>query len=139
MKSLKTLSKLIATRTFSVNIKTDAMNSDQIDSSLHARCRRQFVGVFPADRLPVRLPAKRPLRFDNTNRHNQPGKHWIAIYLGRNSRGAYFDSFGQPPPPMFLRYLNSLSTSWTTNNRQLQSAASRFSGNIVFSFVSILV
>jgi len=130
---------LIATRTFSLIIKTDAMNSDQIDYSLHAQCCRQFVGVFSGV-LPARLPARRPLLFVcNTDRHDKPGKQWIAIYLERNSRGEYFDSFGQPPPPMFLRYLNSLSTSWTTNNRQLQSAASRFSGSIVFSFVSILV
>src|SRR5271163_165042 len=103
------------------------MNTTEIDYALHARCRGQFVGVFAADRLPRRLPSRRPLLLVcNTDRYDQEGKHWIVIYLAINSRGEYFDSFGQSPPPAFVRYMNGLCTSWIMNSRQLQSAASRF-------------
>ena len=72
---------------------------------------------------------KRPLLLVcNTDPHDQPGKHWIAMYVDGNSRGEYFDSLGEPPPTLFKNYLNRTCASWITNSRQLQSAASRFCG-----------
>ena len=111
------------------------MNTDQIDYALHARCRGQFIGVFPADRLPARLPTRRPLLMVcNTDPHYRRGTHWIAIYLGSNSRGEYYDSFGQAPPPVFERYMNKLCTSWIINDRQPQSAACPFCGQYCISY-----
>ena len=105
------------------------MNSTEIDSILRRRCRGQFMGVFAIDRLPARLPGKRPLMLVcNTDKHDRPGKHWIDIYVSRDSKGEYFDSFGEPPPPTFKHYLDRICTQWITNDRQLQSAASRFCG-----------
>lgn len=106
------------------------MDSTEIDRLLRARCRGQFVGVFAVDRLPLRLPPKRPLLIVcNTDPHDRPGKHWIVLYVDRNSRGEFFDSLHQPAPLTIKNYLNKICTSWSTNTRQIQSAASRFCGH----------
>ena len=100
------------------------MDSDGIDRLLRSRCCGQFVGVFAADRLPARLSSKRPLLLVcNTDRHDRAGRHWVVIYLGRDSsRGEYFDSLNQLPPTTFKNSLDRLCTLWITNGRQLQSA-----------------
>ncbi len=33
----------------------------------------------------------------NTNDGDEPGEHWIALYLVANIRGEYFCSYGLPP------------------------------------------
>lgn len=53
-------------------------------------------GVYPADRVPWTW-SKPCAIVINTDNHNQPGCHWVAIYLNRNGHGVYFDSFGLPP------------------------------------------
>jgi len=107
----------------------NAMNSTDLDRLLRAPCRGHFVGVFAADRLPLHLPSRRLLMLVcNTDPHDRPGKHWIVIYADRDLRGEYFDSLGEPPPATFVRYMNRMCSTWITNDRQLQSAASRFCG-----------
>ncbi|XP_063988203.1 uncharacterized protein LOC135168189 isoform X1 [Diachasmimorpha longicaudata] len=52
--------------------------------------------VYPADCVSWTWP--RPCAIIiNTDNHNQAGSHWVAVYLGSNGRGMYFDSFGMPP------------------------------------------
>ena len=106
------------------------MNSSQIDLILRARCRQSFLGVFACDRLPSRLPPRRPLMMVcNTDPHTLPGRHWIAIYIGEDSRAEIFDSLHDTPPSqIFVTYLNRSCRSWTSNSKQLQSAATRFCG-----------
>src|SRR6266581_5462379 len=106
------------------------MNTNEINRVLHARCRGTFLGTFASDRLPGRLPSRRPLFLVvNTDPQSRPGEHWVAIYIGRDSRGEYFDSLCQPTPRKFASYLDKCCTSWGTNSRQLQSGASRFCGH----------
>ena len=107
------------------------MNSAEITRILRKRCRDQFVGVFAYDRLPKSLPPRRPLfMVCNTDPHHKPGRHWIVIYLGRDSLGEFFDSLNQPiVASRFVTYLEKHCKRWTRNNRQLQSVASRFCGN----------
>ena len=108
------------------------MNSDEIRDVLLPKCRGQFLGVFPCDRLPRVLPNRRPLFIvANTDPHDKPGEHWIAMYFGRNAKGEYFDSLGQPAPLIFKRYLNRYCKSWKTVGRQLQSAISFYCGHYV--------
>jgi len=33
----------------------------------------------------------------NTDSSDKPGQHWIAISIGSNGKGKYFDSYGLPP------------------------------------------
>ena len=106
------------------------MNSVEIDRILRSRCRQLFLGVFPKDRLPDRLPAKRPLLLVcNTDPSRRPGEHWIVLYIGANARGEYFDSLGQPPDRHFKLYLDKYCAEWLRNERQLQSAVTRFCGH----------
>ena len=105
------------------------MNADAINNVLRARCRG-FLGVFAADRLPSRLPPTRPiLLVANIDAHDKPGQHWVALYIGRDSRGEYFDSLAQKPIDRFKRYLDRFCNSWIQNERQLQSAVSYFCGH----------
>lgn len=111
------------------------MDSNDIRKILRAKCRTTFVGVYASDRLPARLPARRPiLLVANTDPHFKPGQHWIAIYFGRDNRGEYFDSLGRPPSEIFRRYMDRMCVVWTREDRQLQSAASRFCGHYAIFF-----
>jgi len=105
------------------------MNSKQIDDVLRAKCRGQFYGVFPIDKLPRVLVAERPLILVcNTQPHDRVGEHWIALSISDKSVGYYFDSFGRRPPREIELFMNRNCSKWSFNDRQLQSAASRFCG-----------
>lgn len=59
--------------------------------------KRVFCGVYPRDRLPRRIP-KRPAAYViNTDPHNKPGEHWLALFFDRRGGVEYFDSYGFPP------------------------------------------
>ena len=103
------------------------MNSQKIKSLLSKRCGRTFLGVFPIDRLPDILPPRRPLLLVcNTAKHDQPGDHWIVLYI--DIRGEYFDSFGRSPEPTFQLYLDKYCNSYIFNDKVLQSVLSAFCG-----------
>lgn len=57
---------------------------------------KHFVGVFPADRIPEvkEIPASFVV---NTDRHDEPGTHWVAIILKPGQKVVYFDPLGFPP------------------------------------------
>jgi len=104
------------------------MNGSDIKTILSKRIRSTFLGVFAIDRLPLKLPSRRPLLLVcNTDKHDRPGKHWIVLYI--NHVGEYFDSLGQEIPRTFELYLNRNCNSFVYNNRQLQSSVSQFCGH----------
>ena len=106
------------------------MNTRELFHHLAKRCQGLLLGIFPADGLPQRLPTKRPLLLVcNTDPHHRPGEHWIAMFLGDDGSGEYFDSFGRPPLPIFRKFLDRNCSSWTFNKEQLQSILSRFCGH----------
>jgi len=98
------------------------MNTEEIDHVL--RRAKDFDGVFSADNLPEN-PC---LLVVNTDPASQPGRHWVCMSM-KDGYGEYFDSFGRPPTANFERYLNRHCSSWTFNDRQLQSVISRFCGH----------
>lgn len=53
----------------------------------------------------------------NTHNSNQPGEHWVAIYLN-GSTAVYFDSYGRPPFDEILtfmkKYSNKIVHIWNT-------------------------
>ena len=104
------------------------MDGAKIEKLLRKRCGKTFLGVFAIDRLPGRLPSRRPLLLVcNTDPHDRPGEHWIAMYI--DTRGEYFDSFGEEPRKTFELYLNKHCNIWTRNDRALQSVLSSFCGH----------
>jgi len=109
------------------------MNSSKIKNLLAKRCGKTFLGVFAADRLPSRLPARRPLLLVcNTAPHNNSGEHWIALFI--DVKGQYFDSFGSPPQKIFRLYLEKFFNSFTFNDKMLQSIISYHCGHFVIFY-----
>lgn len=105
------------------------MDTNRIESTLNRKCGERFMGVYPCDRLPATLPSTRPILIvGNTDRHDRPGKHWIAMKID-DKRGEYFDSFAQPPPTVFKNFMNKHCDSWIQNDHQLQSITSAYCGH----------
>lgn len=59
--------------------------------------KRYFIGCFASDQLPIVTNHSKPFCFIvNTDKSDQPGSHWIAVFVRRYN--AYvFDSFGTVP------------------------------------------
>ena len=55
--------------------------------------KKSFLGFFPRDKLP-RITTYPSSLIVNTDKHNQKGEHWLAIYIGKNINCEFFDSFG---------------------------------------------
>lgn len=74
------------------------MNSSEIHTVLSRDpvSTRYFAGVFPSDRIPIirNLPCAIVL---NTDKHNEKGSHWLAIYIQDEKTLEFFYSFGLPP------------------------------------------
>lgn len=102
------------------------MNTRDIERILQ-RYAPLFRGVFSCDTLPS---SGRGLMVSNTDPHDQPGSHWIAIYIDDEGKhGEYFDSLGRAPGAIFRNYMDRHCENWTFNEKQLQSIASRFCGH----------
>ena len=71
------------------------MNSSTINKQFKGiKC---FKGTFPKDRIPKKIYKKFPISFIfNTDPHNLPGQHWVALFIDKN-RAEYLDSFGLRP------------------------------------------
>ena len=112
------------------------MQGDQIEYALHSRTGGQFRGVYACDRLPLNLPHRRPLIIiANTDPSDRQGEHWVLIRLGPNRTGEFFDSLGQPPKPIFRRYMDRFCTRWISNvDQQLQSIISYYCGHYVIFY-----
>ena len=53
-------------------------------------------GVFPRDKLPV-VNTYPSGMIANTDPHDQPGTHWVAMYFISPWETEFFDSYGFPP------------------------------------------
>ena len=91
-----------------------------------------FLGVFASDRLPASIPNTPSVLVANTKPHNHNGEHWIAMYFDPcDSYVEYFDSFGQPPLPIFATYMLRHARHIKCSDKQLQSVVSLFCGHYV--------
>jgi len=105
------------------------MNAQQIYRILSTKCKDTFLGVYPIDRLPQRLPPRRPLLLVcNTEPHDKPGEHWIVMYIDAR-QGEYFDSYGEMPQRRFKIYMEKFCWSWLPNDKKLQSIISFYCGH----------
>ncbi len=79
-----------------------------------------FYGVFSCDRLPriEQLPASMIM---NTDPHDKPGEHWVALHIDSNKFGVYFDSYGfRPLKYEFAEYLDDNCDWWVFNHTMIQ-------------------
>ena len=103
-------------------------------------CTRSiFRGVVPKDGLPTTIDGVLPAAFVcNTDDGDEPGEHWIALYLATDGRGDYFCSYGLPPRhAVFRTFMNEHCSEWTHNSKRLQSPLSNVCGQYCVAFVML--
>jgi hypothetical protein len=93
--------------------------------------RSQFMGVYPADFFIKSIPFYPAAIIINTEGHDHPGRHWVAIYLSENGHCDFFDSYGHPPQyyhEAWLHWIKYYSTSWRYNRLCVQPSYSMACG-----------
>lgn len=101
--------------------------------------RNIFKGVFPCDLLPHKfsLPAAFII---NLSPHNDPGSHWVAVYIDEKGLAFYFDSFGFGIKNYFIStFLRLHSKKVTFNKKQLQHISSNKCGKFCCVFVACIL
>lgn len=87
-----------------------------------------FKGVFPCDSIPhsFRLPAAFVI---NLSQHDEPGTHWVALYISETGSAYYFDSFGLKPSNFHINaFIKTHAKSVSYNKKQLQHITSNKCG-----------
>lgn len=82
----------------------------QIEEIMKRFNKDGFAGVIASDEI-HKLPAKKRMGFVmNLDKSNQPGSHWVAVYIDadRDKSIEYYDSYGKEPPKSFLKQIKSL-------------------------------
>lgn len=113
------------------------MNSKQIYSALrsHPVTTKQFIGIYPSDQLPDTVPWPCALVV-NTDPHDKPGQHWVAIYVDQDGNADYFDSYGQDiNTKSILDFVKMNSTDCSVNDKQLQAPLTSVCGQYCIYFV----
>jgi hypothetical protein len=107
------------------------MNTFQIDSILK-RCSL-YRGTYACDELPSK--ASEGVYVCNTDNSEQPGEHWIAIYIGELGNVEYFDSYGFPPMnTYFIQFLKHNADTVKYNRQILQGLNSHVCGHYAIFF-----
>ena len=106
------------------------MTTSEIESYMlsdpYIRCC--YGGVLPSNELPTHIVRNKPkLYVVNTQKSNQRGQHWIAIYLNANEP-EYFDSLGNIPLKEFEDFLILNGPHYLRNMKQVQAINSNLCG-----------
>lgn len=94
-----------------------------------------FKGVFPCDSLPTsfKLPATFVI---NLSAHNEPGTHWVSLYISESGQAYYFDSFGMKPTNIhIIRFIKLHAKKMSFNEKQIQHLTSNKCGRFCCVFV----
>ena len=105
--------------------------------SEHWHTQRIFRGVYASDRLPKHVPKGIAHAFViNTDPHDKPGTHWVAIYISPFGKIVYFDSFGMAPFPKTIEiFVHRHGSHLQTNPITLQSFNARTCGLYCVLFI----
>ena len=82
------------------------------------------MGIYPADRLPKSINRLPSALIANVDHHNEPGSHWVLIYISKYGHAYFMDSFGRHPALCSLHFkifLDNHTHEWSFNTRSLQS------------------
>lgn len=113
------------------------MNTIQLQDAL-SLLRIPACGVYPADAIPKKWtkPTGMIVNMDN---HDDPGSHWVAIFVNGQGNGVYFDSYGLPPSNAHhLQSLRRNTKSFVWNTHQLQSLTSKVCGQYCIMFLDCM-
>ena len=94
-----------------------------------------FIDVVPCDRIPQlnKFPASLII---NTDKHDEKGEHWVAIYISNRNIGYYFDSYGLPPLNREIEvFLNQYTNGWKYNSQTIQGLNSTKCGQFSVLFI----
>lgn len=94
-----------------------------------------FHGVFSMDKLPFAVPKYPFFMIVNTQSHNLPGEHWIAIFIDENKKGEIFDSLARPTAQPLIRWMNQFTRSFTKNHLRYQHVLSSMCGAFVIFYI----
>lgn len=94
-----------------------------------------FHGVFSMDTLPFAVPHYPFFMIVNTQSHNLPGEHWIAIFIDQNKSGEIFDSLAQPLAQPLIRWMNQFTRSFTKSHLRYQHVLSSMCGAFVIFYI----
>ena len=84
-------------------------------------------GVFPSDKLSI-VDTYPSAMIANTDPHDQPGTHWIAMYFVSPQESEFFDSYGFPPESYGMDgYVLSETTYY--NDKPMQGLTSDVCGD----------
>ena len=105
------------------------MNTEELHR-LGVNLVKNFVGVFPIDRLPPlsQLPNESGF-IVNTHTHNLPGEHWLAVWIGA-SKIYVFDPMGLYYPPLLSSYLHRSCKSVVYSKELIQQVNTKICGEL---------
>ena len=111
------------------------MNSLQIDSILSKNrlSKKCYKGVYGSDNIknfhsyPYAIVV-------NTQKINQPGEHWVGMYVKNDNLLEYFDSFGDPPNNDIEKFTKNFKNV-KQNKIKLQSDFDNSCGSHVIYFL----
>jgi len=110
-----------------------ALSDQQLSYLARQDCllRPKFQGVFASDQLP-QSPPKRPAAYIvNTDPHDKPGQHWIAIWT-EHGHCEMMDSYGLPLEYYQANPLEKWTRQWkyvVLNRQTLQNVTSKACGH----------
>ena len=119
-----------------------ALNNLQLDylAGTHPKLAQVFYGTVPCDRLPRTIPQEGPTAYIvNTDPHDEPGRHWIAIWTEGNvseimdSYGLSLEVYGTTDP--IVEWLNRHFKYQLHNRQSLQSLFSQSCGDYALMYL----
>lgn len=96
---------------------------------------RNFIGVYPINRLPIIILPKKCGIIINLDEHYKEGSHWVAVKFEPQRPAFYFDSFGRRPPNAIIAFMEKNAKSWIACNRIYQSEYSSLCGYYCILFL----
>jgi hypothetical protein len=111
------------------------MNSIQIASILNRNryTKRQFRGVYASDTL-ISQQTPPYCCVVNSDKQDQPGTHWMAIYVPKHDSVEFFDSFAESPNSRIEHFLSRFPNR-KFNRYRLQSEYDTSCGSHVIYFL----
>ena len=107
-----------------------------IDNYADKTTKNAFLGIFPINLLPVKIPHHLPILFVvNTNPSNLPGQHWKAVYVSKDRNGEVFDSLAMPIDLRLEHWMNKFCRKWTVSKLTLQNPFSPSCGAYVLYYI----
>lgn len=94
-----------------------------------------FGGVYSINNLPLVIPTTKINYIINLDPSYQPGSHWVSVYIDSNRRAIYFDSFGRPPPPEILSFMQRSVSFYQISKSKYQGDDSSACGYYCLLFV----